>query len=164
MNVIPLLITNSQPPILMQPRQGAFDYPTSLAQATSMLSSSLPEHRLDQPLSQLTMMSPRIIRRVALKSLRPFQGPTPPASDGRYGIHQRQHIRHVVAVRLRDMDCKGNPLSFGDDVVFRPLFAGVRLVRPRFGPSKVARTEELSITARVKSILLLPRNLLNNTL
>jgi hypothetical protein len=164
MNVGPLLITNSQPPVLMQPRQSALDYPASLAQATPMISPSLPDHRFDQPLSQLTVMSLRMIRRVSLKNFWPFPGPTPLPTDGRYGIHQRQHLRHVVAVRLRDMDRKGNPLSFGNDVVFRPLFTAVRRVRPRFGPPKVARTEELSITARLKSILLLPRNLLNNTL
>ncbi len=164
MNVRSFLIANSQAPVLMQPRQSTFDYPPRLAKTTSMIGSSLPNHRLDQPLSQLAMMNLRIIRRVTLKDIWSFTGPTPLATDGRYGIHQRQHLRHVVAVRLRDMDRKGNPLSFGNDVVFRPLFAAVRRVRPRFGPPKVARTEELSITARLKSILLLPRNLLNNTL
>jgi hypothetical protein len=164
MNVSSLLITNSQPPVLMQPRQGALDYPASLAQATPMISSSLPDHRLDQPLSQLTIMSLRMIRRVALKDFWPFPGPTPLAADGRNIIYQRKQLRHVVAVRLRDMDRKGNPLSFGNEVVFRPLFAAIRRVRPRFGPPKVARTEELSITARLKSILLLPLSLLNNTL
>ena len=33
-------------------------------------------------------------------------------------MHQRNQLRHVVAVRLRDMDRKGNPLSFSEDVVF----------------------------------------------
>jgi hypothetical protein len=54
------------------------------------------------------------------------------------------------------MDRNGNPLSFGNE--------GVCRVRSRCGPSKVVLTEELSITARLKSILLLARNSLSNTL
>jgi hypothetical protein len=115
-------------------------------------------------MSQLAIMSMGMIGSITLENIWSLPGPTPLAPDGRNGIYQRQQLRHVVPIRLRDMDRKGNPLSFGNEVVFRPLFTAVRRVRPRFGPPKVARTEELSITARVKSILLLPLSLLNNTL
>jgi hypothetical protein len=50
-----------------------------------------------------------MISRITLKHFRPFTGPTPLAADGWNGIHQRQHFRHIVAVRLRDTDRKGNP-------------------------------------------------------
>lgn len=164
MDVCPLLVTNAKSAILMQPRQRSFNDPSCLTQTTTMITAPLTKHRLDRTPSQFAMMLSRMVGRVSLKNLGSFPGPTPLATDGRYRIHQRQHRHHVVAVRLRDMDRKGNPLSFGDKVVFRPLFAAVRRVRPRFGPPKVARTEELSITARLKSILSLPRSLLNNTL
>jgi hypothetical protein len=164
MNVSSLLVTNSQPPILMQPRQGPLNNPTCRSKPASMISSSLAKHRLDQPMSQLAIMSMGMIGSITLENIWSLPGPTPLAPDGRNGIYQRQQLRHVVPIRLRDMDRKGNPLSFGNEVVFRPLFTAVRRVRPRFGPPKVARTEELSITARVKSILLLPLSLLNNTL
>jgi hypothetical protein len=106
----------------------------------------------------------RVIRCVTLERFWPSQGPTPLATDGRDSLHQRQHFRHVVAVRFRDMDRKGNPLSFSDEVMFCPLFPAIRGVRPRLCPPSVALTDELSITAWLKSILLLSRNLDNNTL
>ena len=140
-NVSPLHITNPQPPVLMQPRQGALDYSAGLAQAAAMISPSLPDHRHDQPLPQLTMMSLRMIRRVTLKNIGPFPGPTPLATDGR----------------------NGNPLTFGNDVAFRPLVDAVRRVRPVLAPPR----KPVSNNCRLPhgwNDLVAPRTLLGNHL
>ena len=164
MNICPFLVADPETPILMQPGQSAFHNPTRFSKATPVWASWLPKQRLYQPPSQLPLMGRRVIGRVTLKHFRPFLGPTPLAADWWNGLHQRQHRRHVVAVRLRDMDRKRNPLSICDEMVLCPLFTAIRGVRPRFGPAKVALTEELSISARLKSILFAPRNFDNNSL
>jgi hypothetical protein len=50
MTVCTLLIANSKPPILVQPRQRALDNLTNLAKTTHMFSPALTEQRLDRPL------------------------------------------------------------------------------------------------------------------
>jgi hypothetical protein len=69
-----------------------------------------------------------------------------------------------VAVGFREPDHQGNALSLRDEVVFRALFPAICGVRPRLVPPKVALTEELSINARRKSILLAPRSLDSSSL
>jgi len=41
-----------------------------------------------------------------------------------------QQLRRVVAVRFCDMDCKGNGLCLGANVVFRPFVPEICRVRP----------------------------------
>jgi hypothetical protein len=81
-------------------------------------------------------------------------GVDPLTANERDGLHQRQHFHHVVAVRLRDMDRKGNPLGLSDELMFCPLFRRSVGFGPVFAPS-VALTEELSIATRLKSIVAL---------
>ena len=129
-----------------------------------MRSSLLPDESLYAILPELTAVCTGTVGSVTLQNCWTSEGPTSLATDGRDVLHQGQQLCHVVAVGLRDMDRKGNPLSFGDEMVFGPLFPAIRRVRPRLGPPKTALTEELSMSARLKSILSLPRNLAKSTL
>jgi hypothetical protein len=163
-DVCALFIADSEAPILMEPTESPFDDPARFSQPASMGGSLLSDERAYAALPECSAVCTGTVGSVALHNCRTSQGPTPLAANGRNVLHQGQQLRHVVAVRLRDMDRKGNPLSFGDEMVFGPLFPAIRRVRPRLGPPKTALTEELSMTARLKSILSLPRNLANSTL
>ncbi len=59
--------------------------------------------------SECTAVGTGTVGSVALQDRWTSQGPTPLAANGRDVLHQGQQLRHVVAVRLRDMDRKGNP-------------------------------------------------------
>jgi hypothetical protein len=104
-----------------------------------------------------------IISAVLLHKSRFSQGPTPLAANRWNRLHQRQQFGHVVPIRLRDTDRKGNPLSFSDEVMFCALFPAIRGVRPRFRPPNTGLTEELSTTAREKSILSAHRSRVRST-
>src|SRR5271157_3952490 len=121
MNICSFLVANPEATILMQPGQSAFHNPTRFSKAAPMWTSWLPKQGLYQSPSQLLLMRRRMIGCVTLKHFWPSLGPTPLAADRWNSIHQRQHRRHVVAVRLRDMDRKGNPLSICDEMVLCPL-------------------------------------------
>ena len=158
MNIITLFITNTKSTELMKPRQRTVYYPAVASQSTAMLCTPFANQRDNRTRAQLATMRFRIISVITLNDLGSSTGPTPLASGRRNRFHQRQELGHVVPLRLRDTDRKVNPLSFGNDVVFRAFFPAIRGVRPRFCPPNTALTEELSTTAREKSILLAPRS------
>jgi hypothetical protein len=147
----------------MKPRVSSLYYPSTSTQSATVGRASLSNGRNDSSPSQLSAMGIRIVATVPLEDGGLAQGPTPLASDRWNRIHQSQKLCHVVPVRLRDNDRKGNPLSLSDEVVFGPLFPAIRRVRPRFRPPSTALTEELSTTAREKSTLLAPRSRARST-
>ena len=163
MNIVTPFIANTKSAELVKPRQRAFYYPAVASQSTAMLCTAFANQRDNRKCAQLTTMRFRIVSAIPLNDLWSSTGPTPLASDRRNRFHQRQELGHVVPIRLRDPDRKGNPLSFHDDVVFRAFFPAIRGVRPRFCPPNTALTEELSTTAREKSILLAPRSRARST-
>ena len=99
-----------------------------------MLGPSSANQRNNRAPSQFTAMGIRIVATVSLDHGGFSQGPTPLASDRWNRLHQSQKLGHIVPVRLRDKDRKGNPLSFSDEMVFCPLFPAIRGIRPRFRP------------------------------
>jgi hypothetical protein len=163
MNIITPFVTNTKSSKLVQPRQRTFYYPAVASQSAAMLCTPFANQRDNRTGPQLATMRFRIIAAITLNDLGSSSGPTSLASDRRNRFHQRQQLGHVVPIRLRDTDRKGNPLSFHDDVVFRAVFPAIRGVRPRFCPPNTALTEELSTTAREKSILLAPRSRARST-
>ncbi len=163
MNIVTPFVANTKSSKLMQPRQSAFYHPAVASQSAAMLCSAFADQRDNRTRPQLATIRFGIISAITLNDLRSSSGPTSLASDRRNRFHQRQQLGHVVPIRLRDTDRKGNPLSFHDEVVFRAVFPAIRGVRPRFCPPNTALTEELSTTAREKSILLAPRSRAKST-
>lgn len=104
-----------------------------------------------------------VIPGIALQHLESLTGPTPFATNCGNRIHQRKELRYIVPVRFRDRGRKGYPRSVHDEVVFGAFFRPVGRVRPRFGPPRTARTEELSMMALEKSILSAPRRRARST-
>ena len=66
MDIGPALITGAQTFELMQPGQGAFDYPAIAAQARAVWSTAATEHRFDAPLAQPGAMGVGVVALIAL--------------------------------------------------------------------------------------------------
>ena len=116
MDVRALLVADAKPPILVQPRKCTFDYPTLLSEAAAVSGPTLTDQGLDQSCSQLFSVTSRNITGITQKCIWPLLGPTPFAANVGNRFRQWQQLCHVVAVRLRDTDRKGNPLRFGNKV------------------------------------------------
>ncbi len=157
MDVVPLLVTNTEPSERMQPGEASFHHPTGFSQPATVLTSLPANERLHPPQTQGHPMRLGVISGVSLQNLESPAGPTPFASNRRNGVHQRKQLVYAVPVRLRDADRKGYPRSVHEEVVFGAFFRSIRRVRPRFGPPRTAPTEELSTAALEKSILSAPR-------
>jgi hypothetical protein len=84
------------------------------------------------------------------------------ASNRWDGLHQRDQLSHVVPVGARQLARQWSTVRIGDDVMLAAFLASVGRVRTRLGPPKTARTEELSTTARDKSIRSALRNSSSN--
>ncbi len=136
----------------MQPCDGSFHDPTSFAQAAAMFGSASRDLRLDTSGFERCPMRVRVVAAVALKELGLALGSAALASDGRNGIDQGQQLRHVVAIGLGQDYRKGNALRVGEQVVLRAGTTAIGWVRSRFFPAPRARMEELSATAREKSM------------
>ncbi len=74
------------------------------------------------------------------------------ARDRGNGLHQRQQLGDIVAIGLGQDYRKGYALRVRKEVVLRAGTTAIGWVRSRFFPAPRARIEELSATARKKSI------------
>ena len=104
-----------------------------------------------------------IIATVTLKRLRALSGTARFASNRRNGPNQRQQLRHIVSVGPRDYARERDALRVGEKVVLAPRLTAIGWVRSSFFPRCMARTDELSTTARAKSSWSRRRNSANST-
>jgi len=156
-------VADSQATKPMQPSDGTFHHPTCLAQAATVLSSTSRDLGLYASVQQCQAMRFRIVAAVSLKQLGLTLGSAALASDGRDGIHQGQQLRYVVAIGLRQDYRKGNALRIGKEVMLGAGTTAIGRVRSRFFPAPRARMEELSATAREKSMRSAWRSLESST-
>ena len=145
-------IANLQASERVKPCNRALDWPTRFAQATAMGRANLCEHRRDAALSQTLSMGFRTVAPVALNDLR-FMHWTPPlASNAWNGIDEGIELGDIVAVRPAQDDRERDAFRVDDEVVFAAELAPVRWIRAGFFPASIARIDELSTSARDKSI------------
>ena len=93
-----------------------------------------------------------IVSTVSLHQLGLSPRSTALAPDGRDGPDQRQKLRYVVAIGLGQNGRERNALRVGKEVMFRAGTTAIGWVRSSFFPAPRARIEELSATAREKSM------------
>ena len=98
MDIVASVISGSQSAHLMKPADRAFDNPAINSQPASMFGISLRQHRFDSPLPQLVAMRLRVVRPIALHSLRSPTRSTRLAAHRRNGFDERQQLRDVVGV------------------------------------------------------------------
>jgi hypothetical protein len=143
----------------MQPRDCALDDPASLAQTAAVLGSAPSNLRTDSLSPQGSAMRLRVVGTIGLNEFGFALGATALATNGRDRPNQGQQLGDVVAVGLGQDDRQRNTLRIRKDVVFRTGTTAIGWVRSRFFPAPRARMEELSATAREKSIRSAPRSL-----
>ncbi len=145
-------IANLQAPKRVKPCNRTLDRPTRFAKPAAMGRADFCEHRRDATRSQALPMWLGTVAPVTLNDSRFVQRAALPASNVRNGLDQRVKLGNVVTVRTGQDDRERNALRVDDEVVFAAELASVRGVRAGFFPASMARIDELSTRARVKSI------------
>jgi len=163
MNIGATFVTDAQPTVLEQPRDGSLDDPTVDTQSTAVLGPTPCQGRRDMALTQLPTVRLRVIGPVPLDTIRAPAGPSDLARDGRNRIDQRQQLRDVVAIGSRDLDRQRNATGIGDQMMLGARLGSIRGIGPGLRPPKTARMESESTTAREKSIWSAPRKWLSKT-
>ena len=152
MNAWQSFVTNSEAAKPVQPSDGAFDDPARFSQAAAVLGSASRDLGLDASLQQRGAVRIGIVAAVGLDQSGFALGRTALAPDRRNGIDQGQQLRDVVAIGLGQNRRERNALRVGEQMVLRTGTTAIGWVRSSFFPAPKARMEELSATAREKSM------------
>jgi hypothetical protein len=135
----------------VEPGNGALHRPTRFAQSTSMRRADFCKDRFDATLAQAFAMSLRTIATITLNDIGLAQGSTALSSYRGNSCNQGLKLRDVVAIGPCQDDRERDALRVDDEVVLAAELAPVRGIGPGFFPASMARTDELSTSARVKS-------------
>ena len=147
----------------MQPGDGAFHDPAGFSQAATVFGIASGNLRLNAARLEGCSMRVRIVAAIGLDEVG-FALRTPRfARDRGNGLDQRQQLRDVVAVGFGQNDRERNAFRVSEDVVLGAGTTAIGWVRSRFFPAPRARIEELSATAREKSIRSAPRRFDSST-
>ncbi len=157
------LIAHPQTAELMQPGDGAFNHPSGLAQIPAMLGTASGNLMQDATLLQRQAVSTTVVGTISLNTFGLFQRPSAFASHRRYTINQRHQLRNVMPVGLGQNDIDRDALRIDEKVVLAALLTAIGWVRSSFFPPCTDLTDELSATAREKSILSAARSLSSST-
>ena len=158
MNVLTPLVTNAQPPILVEPSKGPFYDPAVATQATARLNAHAGDAGLDAALAQLAPEGPRDVGLVRMQFGGPMAGPTAAAGHGRNGIHQPHGLGYFSDVRRRRFDDERGAAGVDHKMALRARFAAIRWIRPGARPLFGAGTNAASSTARDQSSCSAPCN------
>jgi len=161
MNISTPFIANSQSTKLMQPSKGTLNYPTSLTQATAIISSSFGQQCFDIQESQSKTVWLRIIPAITLNNIRSFSRSSLFARYWRDCLNQWKKLGDIMTISTGNCGCKRHSVGIGDYMVLTAVFTSICGVWAGFLPPKTARTDAESTTAREKSILSIFRNLLS---
>ncbi len=136
----------------MQPSDSALHHPAGLAQTATVPGSAPCDLGLDTQSQERRTMWVRIVSTVSLHQLGLSPRSTALASNGRDGSDQGQKLRDVVAIGFGQNGRERNALRVDEEVMFRARTTAIGWVRSSFFPAPRARIEELSATAREKSM------------
>jgi hypothetical protein len=158
-NVQPALISDDQSPELIEPCQGALNYPSMPAQPLATLYSSSGNPRSNASLPQVVPASSEIVPFVSMQS-RWSSPSTPSSSTQPFRLSDRLDSiydldKHLAIMNISSGTDYGEGYSFGFDhnMALRARFALICGVRPDTLPPFLAATVALSTEARVQSIL-----------
>jgi hypothetical protein len=134
MDIRAALIASAQAFELMEPGQGSFHDPAAAAQAAAVGSAPSAQHGFDPPLAQPVPMAIGVIAFIPLQTLRSPTRAAAFAPHRRDGLHQRLELGNVVGVGTGYLRRQGDPVRFGDYVMFAARFGAIRGVGPRLAP------------------------------
>ena len=146
------LVAKLHAPKRVEPGNSPLNWPTGFTESTAVWRADFCKHRFDVTFAQALTMRLRTIATITLNDLRLTQGSTALATDSGNSRDQRIKLRDVVAIGPCQDDRERDALRVDDEVVLAAEFAPVRGIGPGFFPASMARTDELSTSARVKSI------------
>ena len=118
-----------------------------------MLRVSMGDLRSDASRPQGHAMRARIVRPVSVKQPRSGSWMAGFAFHWRNGVHQRNQLGDIVAIRARHADSERNAIRVREDMMLRAFFAPIRRIGTGFVAPPTARSDELSTAARDQSIL-----------
>src|ERR1700752_4855752 len=101
----------------MQPTDRALDDPALRPEHRAVLALGPSDLRLDVPTAQLTASLARVLGPVAVERVRTTAWPAATATHRRNRVHQRQHLRDVVAVAAGERGGERRATSAGDYVM-----------------------------------------------
>lgn len=117
MDVGPALVTDTQPTVLVQPGDRAFDDP-ALGSEPGAMAAPLPRDLcLDAAAAQFAAALARVVGAVAVESLRSAPWPAAASTHRRDRVHKRDQLRDVVAVAAGERGDERSAAAAGDQVV-----------------------------------------------
>jgi hypothetical protein len=153
-NVRPLFVSNPQPPELIQPSEGPFDYPAPSPQSASVFGVALRERRHNAAGTQTLPDRLNVIATVAQYAIRTMPWASPLSLQAWDGVNQCEGLLRVVAVGSGELDGQRNSVSVANHMTLAAELGPIGRITARLLPPKTARIELPSTTARDQSISL----------
>src|SRR4051794_18580176 len=116
-----LILADSQPPEVVQPRQGPLYVPALFPQTAPVQRPSPRDVRTNAAPPQLPAMPVRVVAPIAIQAARPASGTARPAAHRRDRVDQRNHRIDVGDIGGRRLRHQWYPARIGDDLVLAPL-------------------------------------------
>jgi hypothetical protein len=98
---------------LVQPGEGALDYPARVAEARAVFGLATSDQRLDTERSQLAAVEVMVVAAISDQLLRPPLRPARFAPHGRDRLQQQEQLRAFVAVRAGERPGERDPAAVG---------------------------------------------------
>ena len=163
MDIIAAIITDAQPPHLVQQGKGLLHDIAIDSQPAAVFSVASRQGLADALSRQRGAMRIAVIPAVAQDFLGFAQGPSHLAPQARDRLDKREQLGHVVPVGRGKDRRQRRSTGINDQVVLGTLFGPIGGVGTRFFPPCTARTEAESTMTREKSMASLPRSLSSKT-
>jgi len=162
-DVGPALKADSKPTKLMKPCDRSLDHPAGYAQTTAMGGTTRSDLSADALVSQGSAVGVGIVGAIGLYHSRFTFGAADFTGDRRNLFDQGHELGDIVVIGGGENRGQRNTLRIREEVVFAARTTAIGWVRSSFFPAPTARTEELSATAREKSICSAARNRASST-
>lgn len=125
MNVGAPFVAHSEPAKLVEPSEGAFDYPAVDAKAATMLNPAVVDEGPDVATFQLGSDALGVVSLVGKEGVGSATGTATPALDAWNGVYDGDGWYSVVDIGACQADCERNAAAVRDEV---PLRAGFRSI------------------------------------
>jgi len=152
MDVVANVVACAQPLELMEQRLGLLGHITNHPQPAAVRDAASGQVRADGAATQRDAVRLAVVGAVGVKCIGAATRPADLAPDRRHGVHQRQELRHVVAIGPGERGRQRRAPRIGEQVMLRAVLAAVHGAGAGFFPPRTARTDAESAVARDQSI------------
>ncbi len=152
MDVVTHVVARAQPLELMEQRLRLLGHITHGPQSAAVGHAAPGEIGDDAAATQLDAVRLAVVSAVGVERSGAAERPAHPATHRRHRVHQRQELRHIVAVSPGERGGQRRAPRIGEHVVLRAVLAAVHGAGACFFPPRTARTDAESAVARDQSI------------